>query len=128
MAMELLRLDGKVAIVTGGGRGVGKSITLVMAEAGAKVVTCSRSVDQLEATVREIEAAGGEALAVRADITDPKELAALVDRTLDKYGQIDCLVNNAGGNRVVQVECVRRLCAQPVGGAAHARRGTRIDC
>lgn len=102
MVMELLRLNGKVVIVTGGGPGIVKSIALTMAEAGARVVVCARGQDQLHGAVREIESNGGEALAVRTDITDPKDLARLAYRTLEKYGQIDCLVNNAGGNEIVK--------------------------
>ncbi len=102
MALELLRLDGKVAMVTGGGRGVGKDIALVMAEAGAKIAICARSQDQLDQTVREIEAAGGEALAVRADVTREPDLKSFTDATLKRFGKIDCLVNNAGGNEIVK--------------------------
>jgi 3-oxoacyl-[acyl-carrier protein] reductase len=89
-------LAGKVAIVTGAGRNIGRAIAHRLAQAGAAVVVNVRSNEaEAEAVVREIEAAGGKALVVLADVTDPKAVAALTDVTIKKFGRIDTLVNNA---------------------------------
>ena len=88
---------GKVAIVTGGGTGMGKAISMQLAAAGATVVVnYSRSADEATATVGEIEAAGGKATAVQADVADAGQVASLVSQTLDRSGRLDVIVNNAG--------------------------------
>ncbi len=88
---------GKVAIVTGGGTGMGKAISTQLAAAGAAVVVnYSRSADDAAATVAEIEAAGGKAVAVKADVADAAQVASLVEQTVDRYGRLDVVVNNAG--------------------------------
>jgi 3-oxoacyl-[acyl-carrier protein] reductase len=88
---------GKVAIVTGGGTGMGKAISAGLAAAGASVVVnYSRSADEANATVKELEAAGGTAAAVQADVSNAEQVKALVAETLDRYGRLDILVNNAG--------------------------------
>jgi len=90
------RLEGKVAIITGAGRGTGKATALAFAREGAKVVgTVDRRTEELEATVKEIEKAGGEALAVKADVAKLSDIEAMVKQTTDKFGKIDILVNNA---------------------------------
>lgn len=100
--MELLpenlqQLKDKVAIVTGASRGIGKAAALALASQGAKVaVNYARSSDAAEATVREIEQAGGEAIAVQADVSQNAEVDSLIKTTLDKWSRIDVLVNNAG--------------------------------
>ena len=89
-------LLGKVAIVTGAGRNIGRAIALQLAQAGASVVVNARSNKvEADSVVREIKAAGGKALAVLGDVGDPKAVAALADATLKKFGRIDILVNNA---------------------------------
>jgi len=88
---------GKTALVTGGGRGIGRAIALGFARYGANVVIASRSVANLEPTAREITALGAECLAVPMSIREPEQVEALVAQTLDRFGAIDCLVNNAGG-------------------------------
>jgi 3-oxoacyl-[acyl-carrier protein] reductase len=89
-------LQGKTAIVTGAGRNIGRAIALQLAQAGAAVVVNARSnKTEANAVVREIEAAGGKALAVLGDVADPKAVAALADAALKKFGRIDILVNNA---------------------------------
>jgi 3-oxoacyl-[acyl-carrier protein] reductase len=89
-------LTGKVAIVTGAGRNIGRAIALHLAEAGAAVVVNARSNKaEADSVVREIEAAGGKAIAVLGDVADPKSVAALADAALKKFGRIDILVNNA---------------------------------
>ncbi len=97
MALELLRLDGRTAIVTGAGRGVGEGIALALAEAGAQVVVSARTRSEIERCAAEIERRGGRALAVTADVTKRSELADLVQAAADHTGRIDIVVNNAGG-------------------------------
>ncbi len=89
-------LTGRVALVTGGGRGIGRGIALALAHAGADVVLAARSRDQLDATAAEIEGLGRRALAVPTNVADLNELAALFDQTDDEFGRLDILVNNAG--------------------------------
>ncbi len=89
-------LESTVALVTGGGRGIGQIVARALAEAGAAVALVSRSVDELNHTVRLIEAAGGTAAAVTADVADPENLAAAVSELQGRLGPIDLLVNNAG--------------------------------
>lgn len=89
-------LEGKVALVTGGSKGIGKAIALALAEAGAEVALAARNADDLERAAEEVEARGRRALAVRADVADADQVAALVDRTVSELGTLDILVNNAG--------------------------------
>jgi len=91
------RLDGKVAIVTGAGRGTGKAYAIALAKEGAKVVgTVGKRVEELDATVKEIKKLGGEALAVKADVTKLGDIDAMVKKTVQQFGKIDILINNAG--------------------------------
>jgi NAD(P)-dependent dehydrogenase (short-subunit alcohol dehydrogenase family) len=85
----------RVAVVTGGGRGIGVAIAEALAEAGANVVIASRSADTCEQTAASIRANGGRAIAVVTDVTDPDSRAALVLATVEEFGGIDILVNNA---------------------------------
>ena len=97
MSVPNLSLAGKVAIVTGGSRGIGKAIALIFAEAGADVVVCSRDLDgKLGPAAEEIRGLGRRSLAVVADITQKAAVDNLVQRTMDEFGTIDILVNNAG--------------------------------
>ncbi len=89
-------LEGETAIVTGGGRGLGRAIALVLAGAGATVAVASRSADQVERTKREIESAGGKALALATDVTSRTAVEALIERTREATGRLDIVVNNAG--------------------------------
>ncbi len=88
---------GKTALVTGGGRGIGKQTALAFARFGANLVIAGRHPETLEATRAEIEALGVECLVVPTDIRKVDQVDALRDRTLERFGGIDCLVNNAGG-------------------------------
>ncbi len=88
-------LTGKVAIVTGGGRGIGKAIALGLSDSGASVVIASRTTDQLAAVAEEISAKGGQVLAVPTDLSDMTQLEALCAKTLEAFGRVDILVNNA---------------------------------
>ena len=97
-------LTGKVALVTGGSRGIGRQLALAMARHGATVVVTARNLDSspgrsgdtLRGTVEAIEAAGGTAIPIAATITDPADAARLVDETVERAGRLDVLVNNAG--------------------------------
>ena len=94
-------LQGKHALVTGGGTGIGKAISLGLARAGATVViNYSRSRNEAEATVEEIRKAGGKACAVQADITNEKQVAALIKTAVETFGGLDILMANAGGRTV----------------------------
>ena len=88
-------LNGKVAIVTGGGRGIGRAIALGLAGCGAKLVLASRTREELEKVVSEIEGTGGEATPVVTDLMVSEQINALVEATMKTYGRVDILVNNA---------------------------------
>ncbi|MFC1992384.1 SDR family NAD(P)-dependent oxidoreductase [Chloroflexota bacterium] len=98
--LDKFLLSGKVALVTGGSRGIGRSIALGMAEAGADVVIASRKLPDLEAVAKEIAQTGRKALPISANIRHFPEIDILVQRALDEFGHIDILVNNAGANPV----------------------------
>jgi NAD(P)-dependent dehydrogenase (short-subunit alcohol dehydrogenase family) len=91
-----MQLEGKVAIVTGGGRGIGKSIAKVFAGEGADVVIAARTEAPLKETAAEIEAMGRKCLAIVTDQAVPEQISNTVDRTLERFGRVDVLVNNAG--------------------------------
>jgi 2-deoxy-D-gluconate 3-dehydrogenase len=95
--LETLRLDGKTAVVTGAGRGLGQAMAKALAQAGAELVCAARTAEQIDQTVGEISEAGGRAIAVPTDVTDSAQVDRLVDRCLETYGKIDIMVANAGG-------------------------------
>jgi NAD(P)-dependent dehydrogenase (short-subunit alcohol dehydrogenase family) len=97
VALERLRLDGQVAIVTGAGRGVGRGVANVLAEAGAAVVGTARSAHEVEEMVKSVEKAGGKAIAVLGDVKKRADNERVVATAMEKFGRIDILVNNAGG-------------------------------
>jgi len=94
--MEQFNLKDKVAIVTGGSRGIGKSIALAFCEAGANVVVTARKAHLLEEVVKEIQAKGSDGFYVECDLTRDKDIYRLIEKTVERYGKIDILVNNAG--------------------------------
>jgi 3-oxoacyl-[acyl-carrier protein] reductase len=96
---EAKALAGKVAIVTGGGRGIGLAIARLLAEDGASVVVSGRDAARLEAAVKELESLGAAALAVVADASKRDDVERLVDATRERFGRIDVVVNNAGFTR-----------------------------
>jgi NAD(P)-dependent dehydrogenase (short-subunit alcohol dehydrogenase family) len=90
-------LEGKVALVTGASRGIGAEVARALARAGAAVALAARDQEALETLAREINSAGGRSLPVRADVTEPASVQALVARTVQDLGGLDVAVNNAGG-------------------------------
>jgi len=96
MPLKEFDLDGKVAIVTGAGRGIGRSIALTLAEAGADVVAVARTVKEIEETAEEVCKMGRRGLAVAADLCKEQDVARMVEKTIEEFGRIDILVNNAG--------------------------------
>ena len=90
-------LSGKIALVTGGGRGIGRACCAALAEAGASVaVNYSRSAEAAEEVKQEIESAGGKALTYQADVSSYEEVTAMFDKVKEDFGTLDILVNNAG--------------------------------
>ncbi len=97
MGPSMFDLTGKVTIVTGAGRGIGRAIALAFAGAGADVVVTARTTSAIEETAACIRNEGRKAVAVRADVTSADQIRNLLQKTLDSFGTVDILVNNAGG-------------------------------
>ena len=98
LVLDKFRLSGKVALVTGGSRGIGRAIALGLAEAGANVIVASRKLTDLEVVAQEISQLGSKSLAVPANLRHLPEIDNLVKRAVEEFGHIDILVNNAGTN------------------------------
>jgi NAD(P)-dependent dehydrogenase (short-subunit alcohol dehydrogenase family) len=94
--MNLFDLSGKTAIVTGGGKGIGRQMAQGLAEAGANLVLCARKAERCEQTAAELEELGVKALGLGCDVRDPDQVQAVVARTVADFGAVDVLVNNAG--------------------------------
>src|SRR6059058_4819002 len=99
----MISLEGRVAIVTGASRGIGRALALGLARAGCHVVVAAKSTTESEklpgsiyTVAQEVEALGGQALPVQIDVRDEGQIEALASRTLERFGRIDLLVNNAG--------------------------------
>lgn len=97
MILDRFRVDGKVAVVTGAGRGIGAASAVALAQAGADVVLASRTEEQLRKVASEVEAAGRRALVVPADLSDLDQAAGLAQAAMDAFGRLDIVVNNVGG-------------------------------
>ena len=95
---ELFTLAGDVAVITGGGRGIGEGIARTLAGAGAKVVVAARRADEIEAVAARIRADGGDAIAVVTDVTDDEAVDALARAAVEAFGRLSIWVNNAGGS------------------------------
>jgi NAD(P)-dependent dehydrogenase (short-subunit alcohol dehydrogenase family) len=97
MSLPNFTLEGKVAVITGAKRGIGRAIALAFAEAGASVAVCSRDVDdgQLQAVADEVEHHGRRCLAIQADVSQKADVVTMVQKVVDAFGAIDILVNNA---------------------------------
>ena len=91
-----MKLEGKVVVVTGAGRGIGREIALTCGREGGRIALAARSVEALREVASEIELAGGEALAVETNVCNPDAVAALADQVLSQWGRVDVLVNNSG--------------------------------
>ena len=98
-----LKLEGKVAIITGGGSGIGRTTALLFSKEGAKVAVFGRRRQYLDETVRMIQEAGSEALSVQGDVTNAADVQRLVKETLKKFGRVDILFNNAGTGAIGNV-------------------------
>src|SRR5262245_31370863 len=94
--LTMALLTGRVAIVTGASKGIGRVISQLFAREGARVACAARSADLLMAAVDEIEQSGGQAIAVASDVSREEDARRLVAETIEKFGSLDCLVNNAG--------------------------------
>ncbi len=101
MYKEMFDLTGRVAIITGGSRGIGESIALALSEFGARVSLCSRKIEGLDSVRGKIESRGGEAICIPAHMGKVDTLQGVVDKTLDAFGTIDILVNNAATNPIL---------------------------
>jgi NAD(P)-dependent dehydrogenase (short-subunit alcohol dehydrogenase family) len=97
-------LNNQVAVITGGGTGLGRAMALEFTRLGAKVVIASRQPEHLEPTAAEIRQRGGEVLAIQVGVRDPGQVDRMVQQTKERFGQIDILVNNAAGNFVCKAE------------------------
>jgi len=138
---ELFDLHGKVAIVTGGGSGLGRQMASALAEMGADIVLCARNAERCAQTAAELAALGVRALGFRCDVTSPDDVRAMVERTKAELGRIDILVNNAGRawvapvatmavedwRRVLEVNLTGAfLCSQAAGNVMIAQGGGKI--
>ena len=90
------QLDGKVAIVTGGGSGIGKGIAKAFVEEGCSVVIAARNAQRLDAAAKDLKTARGTVISIPTDVTDEEQMISLFSKTMDQFGRLDILVNNSG--------------------------------
>ncbi|MGB0036868.1 MAG: SDR family NAD(P)-dependent oxidoreductase [Candidatus Acidiferrales bacterium] len=100
----MLRLSGKVALITGGGTGIGRACALAFAREGAKLAVGGRRREPLDEVMREISKSGGEGLAVTCDVTERKSVEAAIAKVVERFGRMDVVVNNAGAVVVATVD------------------------
>jgi len=100
MTQSAFRIDGDVAVITGAGSGIGEGTAHVLANAGARIVCAGRREAEIERVAGAIRDAGGEAIAVRTDVTVDEDVERLMQAAIDQWGRLDILVNNAGGSPV----------------------------
>jgi citronellol/citronellal dehydrogenase len=100
-------LAGQVAIVTGGGTGIGRATARELARTGARVAICGRRPEPLEAVRAELEAAGRDILAMPCDVREPEQVEAFLDAVAERFGTVDVLINNAGGQFAAPLEQIR---------------------
>jgi NAD(P)-dependent dehydrogenase (short-subunit alcohol dehydrogenase family) len=96
MILERFSLDGKTAIITGGGTNLGKAMSHALARAGANVVVAARTMAPLMETVAEVQALGRKAMAIQTDVTISTQVNSMIDKTIEEFGAVDILINNAG--------------------------------
>ena len=104
MAKNPFSIEGKTAIVTGGGVGIGKSIALEFARAGADVAVCSRKLENCEAVAKEVRNLGRRSFAMAVDVRQEDQVKAIVDRAVAEFGRLDVMVNNAGASFRAKIE------------------------
>jgi citronellol/citronellal dehydrogenase len=104
MALAADANSGRVALVTGGGTGIGRATALELGRTGARLAICGRRAEPLEQTRAELEAAGAECLTMQVDIREPDQVESLVGAVLERFGRVDVLVNNAGGQFIAPAE------------------------
>ena len=96
-----MRLEGKIAAVTGGGSGMGKAISQAYAREGARVVVADLNLDAARGVADQISAGGGEAIPIQADVRNQAQAQAMVDAAVERFGGLDILVNNAGVGKII---------------------------
>src|SRR6202789_896846 len=101
---QLFDLTGRVAIITGGSIGLGRQMAEALAEAGADLVLCARKKERCDKAAKELEALGADTLALGCDVKKPEDVQAVVDRTVERFGRLDILINNAGTSWGAPVE------------------------
>ena len=137
-----MKLENKVALITGSGRGIGRAIACLFAAEGARITVTARSISEIESVAEEIGIAGGDAIAIGCNVADESDVRRVVKKTIDNFGKIDILVNNAAVNlpkidlvdiepddwrRVVDVNLTGTyLCTRAVIPHMRNRRGGRI--
>ena len=95
--LDCFKLDGQVAVVTGGGRGIGEGIALALADAGADICLAARRTDEIEAVAEKVRAKGRRAIAITTDVMEMTQVQALAEQTVAELGKLDCWISNAGG-------------------------------
>jgi NAD(P)-dependent dehydrogenase (short-subunit alcohol dehydrogenase family) len=101
-----MRLKDKVAIITGGGRGIGRAIAIGFAKEGAKIVVTARTREEIESVANEINNSGGKCIGICCDVSDEKQVKEMIEQTYREFGRIDVLVNNAGIGHVKPVYAI----------------------